>query len=281
VLHRRTILALAPACAVAAALPGRAEEPSRLAPAPDMRRILERGRLLVALVAGEVPPFVTATGDGGIGGCDGDLARGMAASLGVALAVDRSARSADELVALVARGGVDLGLSRLSATLQRAVAVRFSRPYLVLRQALLVSRPRFARLAPGQEPLELAAAPAAVIGIRAGSGYDEYAARTLPQARLRRYSRWDPELLDAVLDGEVLAGFGDEIEVQRSLGLRPDAPLLLRAVLLPESRDPIAVALPWDSAQLRAWVDLYLAEAIAPLTAEALLGAPKPLVPPQ
>ena len=273
-LRRRTLLALAPAVAVAAAPLGPAEDAARLA--PDMRQIFARGKLVVALVAGEIPLFVTAAADGEIGGCDAALARGMAAALGVEVAFERSARTAEELVALVAGGSVDLALSRLSTTLRHAVAIRFSRPYLVLRQALLVSRPRFAGLAAGTEPLDVVAAPGAVIGIVAGGAYAEYAARTLPQAKLRSYPRWEPEVVDAVLNGEVLAGYGDEIEAQLCLGRRAQAPLLLRAVLLPESRDPIAVAFPPESAQLRAWVDLYLAEAMAPITAASLLGAAKP-----
>jgi hypothetical protein len=63
--------------------------------------------------------------------------------------------------------------------------------------------------------------------------------------------------------------------VKRALAARPDAPLQLRAVVLPETRDPIAVALPWDSGQLLAWVDLYLDGAGPSPTVEQLLGQPE------
>jgi len=43
--------------------------------------------------------------------------------------------------------------------------------------------------------------------------------------------------------------------------------------MLADTRDPIAAALPWDSLQLLAWVDLYL-DSAAPLSVEQLLGQP-------
>ena len=85
---------------------------------------------------------------------------------------------------------------------------------------------------------------------------------------------WDPDIVDAVRDGAVIAGCGDEVEAKRALASRPDAPLQLREVVLPETREPIAVALPWDSGQLLAWVDLYLDAKVSPVTIEQLLGQP-------
>jgi hypothetical protein len=45
--------------------------------------------------------------------------------------------------------------------------------------------------------------------------------------------------------------------------------------VLPETRDPIAVALPWDSGQLLAWIDLYLDDTGPSPTVEQLLGQPE------
>jgi len=61
--------------------------------APDMRRIRERGRLIVALGAGAQPPFVTDAGDGLPHGFDVELAHGMAEALGIAVEFVRSSPS--------------------------------------------------------------------------------------------------------------------------------------------------------------------------------------------
>jgi polar amino acid transport system substrate-binding protein len=273
-LRRRALFAYAAALAAGAGMPGAAAQ-ERAAPrrAPDMQRIFERGRLVVAIAGFAAPPFVTIGADGALGGHDIALAQGMAGALGLPVAFDRDARSFDDIVGKVAQGAADLGISRLSATLPRAVLVRFSRPYLVLHHALLVSRPRFARLAPDGEPVAALEAGDAPLAIVPGTAAAEYARRLVAPARLREYRRWDPDVVDAVRGGEVIAACGDEVEAKRALAARPDAPLQLRAVVLPDTRDPIAVAVPWDSMQLLAWIDLYL-DGITPPTVEQLLGQP-------
>ncbi|HKW54630.1 MAG TPA: transporter substrate-binding domain-containing protein, partial [Stellaceae bacterium] len=129
---RRAFLASAVALA---ALPAAAQERARTRRAPDIERILDRGRLVVAVAGFAVPPFVTLGADGALSGHDIALAQGMARALGQPVDFERAA-SFDDIIDKVASGAVDLGLSRLSATLARATLVRFSRPYLVLRHAL-------------------------------------------------------------------------------------------------------------------------------------------------
>lgn len=255
-LSRRTLVS---AALLLAARPALAEETL----APDMARIFARGRLVVATAGFDLPPFVVAGADGEPAGDDIALAKGMAAALGVAIAFERAPSTA-AILDLLARGDADLAVAGLSVTLDRARRVRFSRPYLVLRQALLLSRPRLFLLAQGREALAVVNAPEAVVAVAAGGAYAEYARRVLPRAQLRAYARWQPDIVQAVLRGEALAGYGDEREVEGTLASRPDWPLQLRSLILGDERDAIAVALPWASLQLLAWVDLYLQTVATP-----------------
>ena len=70
------------------------------------------------------------------------LAKDIAAKLGVALEFNRNAKTFKELTEMVARGDVDVDvvISVLSRTLDRAKSISFTKPYVVLRQALLVNR---------------------------------------------------------------------------------------------------------------------------------------------
>ena len=270
-MRRRAFIA---ATVALTALPAAAQQRAVPRRAPDLQRIFDRGRLVAAVAGFAVPPFVTLGADGALGGHDIALAQGMARALGLPIEFERCA-SFDAIIDSVSSGAADLGVGRLSATLARAELVRFSRPYLVLHHALLVSRPRFARLAHDSEPMATLEAGDAPLAIVSGTAAAQYARRLVAPARLRDYSRWDPDVVDAVRNGEVLAGCGDEVEVKRALAAGPDAPLQLRAVVLPETRDPIAVALPWDSGQLLAWVDLYLDGTGPPPSVEQLLGQPE------
>lgn len=267
---RRAFLSLLLAALAATPRFARGEAPATLA--PDIKRILDRGRLVVAVAGFALPPFVMDGPGGKPEGSDIDLAQGMATALGVAVAFDRRARSFDELIEQVARHDADLALSRLGETLDRATRVRFSRPYLVLREALLLNRPRFAQTAKDGDPVAVLNTSGATVGVVAGTAAAADVRRLLPQAKRQEYPRWQPDLVDAVLRGALSAGLGDELQVRQALAARPEAPLQLRPAVLDDAQERIAVAVPWDSTQLLAWIDLYLETQVKPLTVEALLA---------
>jgi polar amino acid transport system substrate-binding protein len=237
--------------------------------APDIARILERRRLVVAVLDAAAPPFLDRAADGALIGTDIALAHDMAAALGVALALDPRAGGIDTVIARVMSRDVDLGLAGISIDLDRAQRVRFSRPYAVVQQALLVNRARFAQ-DPGRDPITALNRPDAVIALR-GDRADAAVRQQLPQAMFRRFSHWEPDMVEAVLRGEVAAALGDEVEIGRALSATADAPLRLRAITISALRQSIGVALPWDSVQLAAWVDLYLEQAGAPLALNELM----------
>jgi polar amino acid transport system substrate-binding protein len=269
-LARRALLGLVLAALGSRHVPALAQNPPPMA--PDIKRILDRGRLLVGVAGIEAPPFVVTGADGKPQGTDIELASGMAKALGVAVAFDRRASNSDEVIDLVARHEADLAISKLGETLDRVTRVRFSRPYLVLHQALLFNRPRIAQIAKGRDPIEMARELDAGVGVVGASADVDHARHLLPHARLREYPRWEPELVDALLRGDVVAAYGDELDVKRALAARPDMPLRLRPAILADTRIPIAVALPWDSGQLLAWVDFYLETEIKPMSVESLLA---------
>jgi polar amino acid transport system substrate-binding protein len=269
-LSRRAILVSALVLAARSVAAAEGRQPGL---SPDIERIVARGRLIVATAAFDLPPFVSSGADGALVGDDIELAKGLAAALGVDAAFERAA-DVEAIFDRLGRGEADLAVGRLSVTLDRARRVRFSRPYLVLRQALLLNRPRLASLARGRDPVAAMNAPEATVAVVAGGAYGQYASRTLPRARLVSYPRWQPDIVDAVLRGDVLAGYGDERDVERALEARPDAPLQLRSLVLGDERDAIAVALPWSSLQLLSWIDLYVETVVLP-RAQIALPAPE------
>lgn len=272
-LRRRTLFGLGLAGLGGLPRLARAEgtPPSAPALAPDVARIRDRGRLVVAVAGFPTPPFAAIGNDGKLKGTDIDFAAAMAAALGVGLDFDHRAGNYDEIIGIVAAHEADLAISKLSETLDRALKVRFSQPYLVLRHALLLNRLRFAQTAKGRDPVEVVQEFNASIAVVAGTAYVEYAKRLLPHAKIREYADW-PGAVAAVLTGEVVAAYRDELEVKHVLTAYPEAPLQLRPAILTDTHDPIGIALPWDSTQLLAWVDFYLANAAKPLSVDQLLA---------
>jgi polar amino acid transport system substrate-binding protein len=236
--------------------------------APDIARILERGRLIVAIPDGAASPFVERTEDR-LGGTDVGLARDIATTFGVALALDPRTDSVEGVIDRVMRREADLGLGGIVLDLERAKRVRFSRPYAVLEQALLVNRGRLAQAA-APDPLAALNRADATIALRADRP-DAAIRALLPEAAIRRYPSFAPDMVEAVSRGEVAAALGGEAEIGRALRATPDAPLRLRALTIAALRQSLAAVLPWDSIQLALWLDLFLERAGAPLSLDQLL----------
>ena len=99
---------------------------------PDIKRIIDRKKLIVAVVESNHPPFFTVSSKTGkMCGFDVELAEGIAAGLGVELEFNRDAKTFNELVDIVSRHEADIVISKLSLTLTRSKKVLYSNPYIV------------------------------------------------------------------------------------------------------------------------------------------------------
>lgn len=226
--------------------------------APDIKRILDRGKLVVAMTSFDVPPFFMTDANGRFYGLDVSLAEGIAKSLGVPVEYNRQGKTFNEVVDIVIRGDADVAISKLSVTMSRAMKVRFSTPYLVLRHGLLVNRLDLAKMAKGKETVDVIKDYNGSIGVLAKSSFIDYAAEFFPKAKVVEFPNWDPALVSAVSRGEVPLAYRDELEVKKVIRGNPTAALNLRTILIDGTRDDIAIAVPWDSKQLLSVVNLYL-----------------------
>lgn len=238
--------------------------------APEIQQILERGTLVVAMLDQENPPFFMTSPQHQLVGLDINLAQDLADRLGVKLRLHRTATTFDQVVNAVFRGEADMAISKISRTLNRGLRVRFSRPYLEMRQGLLVNRILLTQQAHGSTMTETLRRLQGKVGVIQGSSYVEFLRQKFPLANVVEFGSW-PRLVDAVTAGEILAAYRDELEIKQLALTRPNAALNLQTVALTDTRDALAIVLPWDSPQLLAFVDQYLAASATDYTVDALL----------
>jgi len=224
---------------------------------PDMAAILGRKQLVVALTASDQPPFYFVSKKGELAGFDVDIAAAMAKELGVALVFNREAKSFNDVVSLVASGKADLAVSKLSRTLGRARYVRFSRPYIVLSQGLLINRVQLAQRASEDDVKAFIRGFEGKLGVIRNSSYVNYAKENFPKARIVEYGSWN-EVVAAVAEGEVLAAYRDELEIRKAFDSLPNAAITLKPMYFTDLVDPIAIAVGYKNTQLLAWVDIFL-----------------------
>ena len=225
---------------------------------PDIQKIKDRGQLIVAMHSNDQIPYLISDAAGNLSGNDVDLAKAIAAELKVGISVDRTAKTFNEIVDIVASGKADIGLSTLSRTSARAEKVRFSRPYAVVRPVLVLNRVAAAKLNLSGSLSEMKIFTG-LIGEPKGNSYVGFAKRVSPKAIVEELSDWD-ETFKAVTEGRVAATFRDEIGVKNYLFRYPERSVQLSTITIdhPAMADGLSIAVNSQSLQLLAFINLYL-----------------------
>jgi ABC-type amino acid transport substrate-binding protein len=253
---------------------------------PDIKRIIERGYLEVAMKSIDSPPFFQV--DSSEHPCKGDpnkfvnyedkifcgldvsLSKGIADELGVDVHFIRSAHTFNETVDLVFENKADIAISKISRTLSRAKKVSFSQPYLTMKQSLLLNRVQFAEQSSGRRPEIAIRELTGNIGVIEGSSYVGNTNQKFPKTVVREQPSWS-DVLEAARNGEIVAAYRDELEVKRAILQDPSEAINFQTVVLTDTNDFVAIVLPWQSLHLREYVDDYLSANNIDFTADSLL----------
>lgn len=133
------------------------------------------GPVLRVGVAPQNPPVVFER-DGEILGIEADLARGVGAALDRPIEFVR--RPSGELLPALERGEVDVVMSGLSITPERARRVRFTRPYMEVGQLALIRARDIARFGRVQGLRRFGVR----VGYERGTGGERFVSNSLPRA---------------------------------------------------------------------------------------------------
>jgi len=226
----------------------------------DIQDIVTNGKLVVAILKTDNPPFFMTTPEGKLDGIDIELSERIAKELGVTLEINRTAQTYDEVVNLVASGEVDLGVSKLSYTDERAKKVLYTKPYAVFRKAMLVNRLVYAgikRHRNAETLKDLFSNLDAKIGVVKKSSYIDFAKNLFPNASINEIETWEHGL-KLLQEGKLLALFRDEIETQKFLFSRPDANLKLLSLIIKSQEDSIRMVVPRNRLHFLLWINGFL-----------------------
>ena len=231
-----------------------------LGPSVDLSTILARNELRVALPTFDSAPFFYAR-DGRLEGSDIDMARDIGREIGVEVIFTRSATTFDGVVDVIAGGGADVAICKLSRTLHRERVIRFTQPYLVLKHALALHRVRFAELARDREPEGVLRSFVGSIGVIQGSSFSDFARVNFPRAEIVEMPSWNA-VLAAVRSGQIIGAYRDEFEIKKILLDDPAALLTLRTVTLSDLTDTLGMAVPTGFGHLHAFLDMFITERV-------------------
>lgn len=232
-MNRRTFLGRAAQCAGAAWLAGcSASTPSR--------------RLVVGMELG-YPPFESKDDQGHPAGVSVDLARALADFLQRELVIEDLAF--DGLIVALKTGKIDLILSSMTRTEERAKSIAFSDPYLSTGLCLLVGKE-----SPVQSAADLAT-PGRKVAVKKGTTGHAYALAHLPQAELLVLDKEAAAVLE-VVQRKVDAFIYDQMSTYQHWQKNPDT---TRALLTPFQKESWAIGLRQEDTNLLSEVNRFLA----------------------
>jgi ABC-type amino acid transport substrate-binding protein len=242
---------------------------------PDIQKIIDRGKIVVGLYYKDKPPFIMTNPKGELYGLDIDLAGDIAKRLGVDVEFNREAGSYKELHEIASNGKtargnpVDVVISKFSRTYERAKSVRYTRPYLTFRQALIVNKIHAAKHKIENYPMDYLRQAQVKIGVREKTSYVEYAREMFKNAEIIE-GKWE-DIVKMVVEGKVMAVIRDEYEIMKLVKRNPELAIKISVYILKDRKDHIAMAVPCDSINLLAWLDIYLASRQEILTAKDII----------
>jgi ABC-type amino acid transport substrate-binding protein len=260
---------------------------------PDIKRIKDRGKLIVAMYYKDVKPYLFHTNgllkyeedkgylvknDGTRTECnehpdlcgfseeyfighDVELAREIAKALGVEVEFDRSPKTFNAIIDLVASEEADMAISLVSRTLTRAEKVRFSDPYITLKPIILINRLDAERYkVDPNNPLATLQDFSGKIAEKKGTSYINIAKELFPHAEIIEKKEWI-DAMTSVLEKNTIA-LRDESGVKNFILKYPGQSINMKMISLsaPRFADAISIVLPANSIHLQEWVNLHMAK---------------------
>jgi len=223
---------------------------------PDIAAIKKKNILVVAMTKKDNPPFFSGTEDN-IRGLDVEIAQRIGVLLGVPVEFRRDAESFAEVVEQVRDGRADIAVSKLSVTGPRLQTVRFSLPYVKLKQSLIINRLWLSQNSQGRQVYEVIRGFDGKISFIRNSSYDTFAHINFPNATFLPEDKWDV-IVDKVTRGEIAAAYRDEFEIKKISFEKPEAALSTKTITISDSLDNIAVAVNYKSTHLLTIVDYII-----------------------
>ncbi|MDR2578558.1 MAG: ABC transporter substrate-binding protein [Chitinispirillales bacterium] len=227
---------------------------------PELKAIYERGHVVFAMIARDQKPFLYKNEQTGeFVGLDVEIAYAIANRLGVRAIFNRDATTFDDVVMEVANGRADIALSQLSLTTRRAEFVRYTQPYIVLRQTLMVNRLEFAKTGAEDQLPDFIKNFNGNLGVVDGSSYVVDAEINFPGANIVTFgNRY--QAIDALFSGNILAFYHDESSIYVAKSAKENASILMKPVIIADKRDRIAMAVSANAPMLQNWLNVFIDE---------------------
>lgn len=232
---------------LALALPAWALTPFEISQGSQLTEIVKRGKLVVGMEL-KFWPFEYTDEKGNPQGLDVDIARLAAKDLGVELEIKDMAWTG--LIPALQAGKIDLIISGITGTLERAKSITFTEAYFTTGLCALISVKR----APDLAGLDQLNAPGRILAVKTGTTADLAATQRFPKAQINRYQD-ETACVQEVVNGRADAFFYDQISIAKHHKENPDT---TKAWLKPFTYEPFCLAMRKGDFDMWQWFTMFI-----------------------
>ena len=249
-MHRRRIAALFTALALILFLSGSSAaktSPFEIYEQSVLNQVIQKNKLTVGMEV-EFWPFEYADEKGNPTGFDVDIARLVASELGVELEIKDMEWTG--LIPALQSGKVDMVISGMTGTLERAKSLTFSDPYFVTGLCALVSLKKAADV----DEVKKLNAKGRILALKTGTTADLAAGKKFPLAEIMRFKD-ETACVREVVEGRADAFFYDQISIAKHQRQNPES---TKALLKPFTFEPYSIAIRKGDFDFWQWLNRFL-----------------------
>jgi polar amino acid transport system substrate-binding protein len=215
--------------------------------ASALNQVVKRNRLIVGMEV-KFFPFEYADTDGRPIGYDVDLAKIAAQELGVQIEIKDMEFSG--LIPALQAGKIDMIISGITRTLERAKTVSFTQPYFEAGLCALISNKR----APDVSEIAQLNGEGRILAVKLGTTGDIVTAKLFPKAQVKRFKEETSCVLE-VVSGRADAFIYDQVSISRHHAQNPET---THAILRPFTYEPYAIAIRRGDSDFLSWLNIFL-----------------------
>lgn len=237
---------------------GSVDNNSRETVSGGIEEIRERGVLVAGIPRDDLLAFYEEDDEGNMSGTDVELAKSIADSLGVDIVFSREAANNDELTRQLENGEVDMVVATYSRTLDRALRVRLSEPYLSIGMAVMINKQAAVQRGVTQNPTGYLKTSEEKIAVIAGTSHVDLCRQLFPDCEIVEASSYE-EAAELVKNNEVFAYFCGELEFYSQICKDRELQIYTDVYVYSDIKDEFCVAVSKENEELQDYVNLYLA----------------------
>lgn len=212
-----------------------------------LNKVVSENKLIVGAEL-EFWPFAYSDEQGNPVGFDMELAKMIADELGVELEIKDIEWSG--LIPALQSGKVDMLITGMTGTLERAKSVTFSDPYFTTGLCALVSKKKAPNIADASE----LNADGVVLALKTGTTADIVAQKKFPKATIKRFKD-ETACVREVVTGRAHAFFYDQISISKHHKQNPDSTI---ALLEPFTFEPFSIAIRKGDFDFWYWLNRFM-----------------------